>query len=254
MQCAITSYGESKEPLVSIFIDKDRKTIYSVDLCKVQNIKIGECVLANDRYVKYEVTASASGFMNVINNPKSSDLTKHCARKKYIDLETPEEYAKNSNSINRSDKTWVYNILDGKAESDRILFQNDNFVVLPDTRWNPNDGNTDDLYFLAIIKNRHIKSIRDLTGNDIPLLEDMAKKIPQFAKQKYGINEKFLRMYFHYKPSTWHLHLHINNINSSKTFSSSIEHAHSIFNVINNLKADRYFYRTATLEVVKNLD
>ena len=68
---------------------------------------------------------------------------------------------------------WVYNILEGKSEQDRIVYDNkcerDGFVLLPDLKW---DGITKEtLYLLAIVRRRGIKSLRDLDETHLPLLK-----------------------------------------------------------------------------------
>lgn len=68
---------------------------------------------------------------------------------------------------------WVYNILEGKSEQDRIIYDNkcdrEGFVLLPDLKW---DGLTKEtLYLLAIVRQRGIKSLRDLTEEHLPLLK-----------------------------------------------------------------------------------
>jgi m7GpppX diphosphatase len=64
--------------------------------------------------------------------------------------------------------TWIENILNSISEKQNILFQDQDFVFLPDIDWNKKDINR--LHFLAIVKDRNIKSIRDLTSKSIQLL------------------------------------------------------------------------------------
>jgi len=73
---------------------------------------------------------------------------------------------------------WVYNILNHEKESRRIVFENKDpqtgFVLLPDLKW---DGNTsENLYLVAIVHPKGIKSIRDFTAEHIPLLENILLK------------------------------------------------------------------------------
>jgi len=119
---------------------------------------------------------------------------------------------------------------------------------LPDTSWTTLD--IEDLYLLLIVKRKDIYSIRDLTDEHIPLLETMLKTL-EHIESIYKIPSCMLRSYFHYKPSVWHLHLHINNINTSKQYSYSVERCHSLINVINNLKIDGNYYKKIDLQVTK---
>ena len=73
---------------------------------------------------------------------------------------------------------WVYNILDKKAEADRIVFENpdpsDGFVLIPDLKWNQQQ--LDDLYLIAICHRRGIRSLRDLTPEHLPLLRNILRE------------------------------------------------------------------------------
>jgi m7GpppX diphosphatase len=76
---------------------------------------------------------------------------------------------------NQLNAQWVYNIIDGKSERERILFETDQFIVLPDIMW---DGKAhDSLHILGLVKSHDIRSIRDLKSEHIPMLEDLLDKI-----------------------------------------------------------------------------
>ena len=63
--------------------------------------------------------------------------------------------------------------MDGKSEQDRIAYNNkcekEGFVLVPDLKW---DGLTKEtLYLLAIVRQKGIKSLRDLNGSHLHLLK-----------------------------------------------------------------------------------
>lgn len=70
---------------------------------------------------------------------------------------------------------WVYNILDRKSETERVVYENthssEGFVLLPDLKWDGKQIET--LYLLAICNDRNIKSIRDLNEQHLPLLKNI---------------------------------------------------------------------------------
>ena len=75
---------------------------------------------------------------------------------------------------NQLNAQWVYNIIDGKSERERILLETDQFLVLPDIMW---DGKaTESLHILGIVKPHDIHSIRDLKPEHIPMLEVLLEK------------------------------------------------------------------------------
>ncbi|XP_053449787.1 m7GpppX diphosphatase isoform X2 [Nycticebus coucang] len=73
---------------------------------------------------------------------------------------------------------WVYNILEKKAEADRIVFENPDpshgFVLIPDLKWNQQQ--LDDLYLIAICHRRGVRSLRDLTPEHLPLLRNILRQ------------------------------------------------------------------------------
>ena len=73
---------------------------------------------------------------------------------------------------------WVYNILEKKAESERIVSEDPDpetgFVMLPDMKWD--EKQTSNLYFIVIIHQRGIKSLRDLSTSHLPLLRNIQEK------------------------------------------------------------------------------
>lgn len=67
--------------------------------------------------------------------------------------------------------------MEGKSEAERVVFKDSDpeigFILLPDLKW---DGNNETLYMLAITQKHDIKSIRDLTGEHLPLLKNIYNK------------------------------------------------------------------------------
>lgn len=185
-------------------------------------------------------------------NTISTEIDKYINRKPVIVYsETYDMYKKITEpTIKKTDRKWVLNILNGLHEQEKIVYQNDNFIILPDTSWTSDD--IEELYLLLIVKRKDIYSIRDLTAEHLPLLEDMARIFEQIEKI-YKMPACMLRAYFHYKPSTWHLHLHINNINSPKNNCYNIERCHTLFNVINNIKCNSDYYKKVDLQVTKSI-
>ena len=75
---------------------------------------------------------------------------------------------------NQLNVQWVYNIIDGKSERERILLETDQFLILPDLSW---DGKTlESFHMLGLVKSHDIHSIRDLKSEHIPMLELLLEK------------------------------------------------------------------------------
>jgi len=121
------------------------------------------------------------------------------------------------------------------------------FVVAPDLKWNGID--VDNLYLQAIVHRRDIRSVRDLTSEHLQLLEGIRNKVVQFVQEKWGLKKSQLKMYFHYQPSYYHLHVHIVNIKyeAPGLSSTSID----LCSVIDNLKLLPDYYKKVTLPFVR---
>ncbi|XP_059040565.1 m7GpppX diphosphatase [Mustela lutreola] len=150
---------------------------------------------------------------------------------------------------------WVYNILDKKAETDRIVFENphpsDGFVLIPDLRWNQQQ--LDDLYLIAICHRRGIRSLRDLTPEHLPLLRNILREGQEAILQHYQVKGDQLRVYLHYLPSYYHLHVHFTALGFEAP-GTGVERAHLLADVIENLECDPDFYQRRTLTFALRAD
>ncbi|XP_034038044.1 m7GpppX diphosphatase [Thalassophryne amazonica] len=143
---------------------------------------------------------------------------------------------------------WVYNILDKKAEAERIVFEDPDqevgFILLPDFKWDQTQ--LDDLYLIAIVHQRGIKSLRDLTSDHVPLLQNISQKGKEAILQHYKLPDSKLRVYLHYQPSYYHLHVHF-TVLGFEAAGCNVERAHLLADVIQNLQADPQYYKNRTL-------
>lgn len=139
---------------------------------------------------------------------------------------------------------WIYDIIDGIAEKEKIIYQDEKIIIIPTYIWNGEDLNK--MHLLTIPTDKSLRTIRDLTGNNIELLEYMREKTFESIKSKYNFDPENIKAYFHYPPSTHHLHVHFVLI-SNKYVNSSIECSHDLSTVIEILKAKPDFYQTIVM-------
>ncbi|KAM6999909.1 m7GpppX diphosphatase [Tautogolabrus adspersus] len=143
---------------------------------------------------------------------------------------------------------WVYNILEKKAEADRVVFEDPDpkvgFVLLPDFKWDQKQ--VDDLYLIALAHCRGIRSLRDLKSEHLPLLQNIFEKGKEAIMQRYNIPASKLRVYLHYQPSYYHLHVHFTKLGYEAP-GCGVERAHLLADVIQNLQSDSQYYKTRTL-------
>ncbi|GAC96189.1 scavenger mRNA decapping enzyme [Pseudozyma hubeiensis SY62] len=151
--------------------------------------------------------------ITLIRGATQAHIDKYSAQRKVMVYETPEMYQQKVlpwiESFPPSRIQWVYNILEHKKEADSILFEDPDpksgFIVVPDLKWDQNT--TSSLYIQAIVHNRELKSIRDLTNEHIGMLDNIKKEASRVALEKYGLTGRDdtadgnVRCFLHYHPS-----------------------------------------------------
>lgn len=213
----------------------------------------------NDRY--YKATGYTShNELNMVHMlftypAKEADVIKirRMNSKSYLVKETPEIYTnivkpiitKPSPSRNLQ---WLDNILQKKEEADKIIYDDPDprtgFVLLPNHNWE-NKENIDNLYCLGICYQR-VLSLREIRGEHISLLENMLEAGCKAIEHKYGLKANQIRVFLHYQPSFYHLHVHYTNL-ACNVPQAIVERAHLLQDVIDNLKTDPDYYQHKTL-------
>lgn len=170
--------------------------------------------------------------------------------------ETPEAYeavVKPYIETMKGDRIkWVSNILYDGAEAERVLFKNDDYIVLPDMKWDGKDLSS--LYCCCIVYDDNIESVRNLNASHIPYLERIRTSILTELPRIYkGLNRDELRIYVHYHPSYYHFHIHVVNINFFGLANSmSVGKAILLDEVIDNLRflgEKGYLLKTLTYQL-----
>ena len=141
---------------------------------------------------------------------------------------------------------WVYNIIEGRAEAEDVLFRTplgqagkdgeDGFLLLPDLNW---DRTTvGELRLLAVVERRDIWSIRDLRKSHVPWLRHMQNAILNAVTMRYPPLERDqIKLYFHYQPSYYHLHVHVVNVAAEANATQATGKAIGLESVIELLEA-----------------
>jgi m7GpppX diphosphatase len=92
----------------------------------------------------------------------------------------------------------VDNIISHKTEAEKILYEDDDFIMLPDFKWDLKDVNT--LYLQAISRHKGIKSLRDIRYTHLGMLRQIRRQAHAVVEQ-FGVKKGELRLYVHYQPS-----------------------------------------------------
>nr|CAI5840224.1 unnamed protein product [Callosobruchus analis] len=182
----------------------------------------------NDIYgdYRYNPTSELNDVKATIIHPATEkNIQRYMTQKHYMIEETSKIYR----------DIWVYNILEHKSETSKIVVEdtdpNDGFIMVPDLKWS---GELDTLYLLAIVNKRNIKSLRDL---------------PEAIKSKYGIEKHELRIYLHYQPTFYHLHVHF-CVLKHEAPGILVGKAHLLSDVISNIELAPDYYQKSTISFV----
>ncbi|XP_064633045.1 m7GpppX diphosphatase-like [Lineus longissimus] len=213
--------------------------------------------LHNDIYSTYE------GFpkpelnaikTTVIYPATQKHIDKYSQHEPYMVNETAEDYRTITRPHIESKAfsiQWVYNILEKKTESDRIVFEDndpkDGFILLPDMKWDRKQIQS--LYLVAIVHHHGVKSLRDLSPDHLPMLKNILVKSQENVQEKFGVPPSQLRIYVHYQPSYYHFHVHVTHIKYDAP-GHGVERAHLLSEVIQNIEGQADYYQTRTLSYV----
>lgn len=214
--------------------------------------------ISNDIYSTYCATPEPKhgAFKTTMIYPATA---KHIEKYKKQDVDVVEETYDDYKNItlpllkgeNKFSVQWVFNILDKKTESERIVYEDSDpetgFILLPDMKWDISDLSS--LYLIALPHNRGIKSLRDLTADHLPLLRNILLKSQEAIMEKYSIPKKKLRIYTHYQPSYYHFHIHFTHIDFDAP-GSAVTRAHLLSDIIENIELVGDYYQKKTMTFV----
>jgi len=161
--------------------------------------------------------------------------------------------------VERPSKQWVVNVINGMQESDTVKIKHTDFILLPDTErvnrfWSVRhvvqkryqSTYINRLNLLAILTEPGLKSLRDLRGRHVHVLENMYKLSIKKIEDDTGIKEDQITAYIHYPPSVYQLHVHFVHYPQSRTVRDCYR-VHSLHSVISNLKIDGNYYTKASM-------
>ena len=217
----------------------DCKFIYKT--ISEENIVNKTLLWSNDIYEKYNATVSLNGELIVCVNPeKRKVLSKKLVKESY------QEYLEYISKHNFEKEKWIYNIINGEAEQDSILFRDleQQLVIIPSYTWDQTNKNK--LHILGIHTNLEKRCLRDLTLEDVSWLKNTVKVGTKSILEKYGLTKDKIKTFIHYEPSSYQLHIHFMNTENVEA-NSSCEYSHEVNGVIFNLQLDGDYYKKIKL-------
>lgn len=160
--------------------------------------------------------------------------------------------------------SWIYKCLDLSKEAERVLFNDPDpstgFLLNVDTKWKSHPLCTTDaaaratwrghesvrdLYCLAIVHRRDLRSLRDLRGSHLQLLRRILEEGVATLCGIYGVGADELRVFVHYQPQFYHLHVHFTRLHND--LGCQVERAHLLHDVIAQIEADPNAFAKRTL-------
>ena len=181
-------------------------------------------------------------------------LNKYSAKKFYNFTETSlfyKNFVKEEYNLKKK-INWIEAIERGEKEQEKLIFQNKDFSLLYDYKFNSEKkNNLENLHLLCIFKNKNLLSIRDLSKKNLNMLKEVKKIILKICQEKFFFEKKDLNLFFHYPPTFFRLHLHI-ICNENNKEDVKADRAHFLNNIISNLEKFENYYELSDIAIRLN--
>jgi len=149
-----------------------------------------------------------------------------------------EEFARKieANRVHENQQ-WIFNLIEGHgAKTERVFVNEEDWMLVQGSSYNPSD-----IRYLVIFKDTTLRTIRDLRQKHLPMLRRTRQGVLRFLRSQ-KLKEEDFKMYFHYLPSVFQLHLHV----CCATSSDSIRTQH-LACVVRNIEECDTWYRDALI-------
>jgi diadenosine tetraphosphate (Ap4A) HIT family hydrolase len=116
------------------------------------------------------------------------------------------------------------------------------------TEYQKIEAQTKGFNWLAIVADPKLRSIRDLRGEHVDMLENLYEQCIKAIKKDFQIESHDVMVFANYPPSVYKLHFHF----CAPFFMSGAYDAfrmHSLSNIINNLKVCSDYYKLSSFQI-----
>lgn len=180
-------------------------------------------------------------------------------------MDTPDTYQSQQmekyiqEQRHRSDRQWVANVIQGLQETEHVKIRNEDFVLLPDlapaptrvthSMYTPHRRDlAAQLNWLVLFTSPHLKTIRDLRGEHLDLLESVKEQCMTAVQKEYGILRQNVMIFANYPPSVFSLHFHVCcPFKAAAPFDAF--RMHTLESIIDHLKVDPEYYNKYSLHI-----
>jgi len=141
-----------------------------------------------------------------------------------------------ANELRADKNSWIYDIIESGVLSkhEQVFIDNKDWCFCVDKH------HGHDLRYLVIFKNENLKTIRDLREKHLAMLQEVYVTVSAWLSLRH--THRFF-MYFHYMPSVFQLHMHVN----SNVQHINWDRAHLLSTVSSNLRKDSEYYAKALI-------
>ncbi|WBW72413.1 m7G(5')pppN diphosphatase Nhm1 [Schizosaccharomyces osmophilus] len=255
----ITLYGYIENKVALVLLEKTAFDLHCINLQEIPKyIQETRLVQNNDVFHWYLNTFLQSNDLpslktTLIWPAAENHIRKYSAQKRRMVQETPEIYLRIVKPFIETQRgpqiQWVKNILNHIAEAERIVLEDSDkvngFLVLPDLKWDRQTMSA--LNLMAIVHRNDLASIRDLTLEHLPLLENVRSRVLNDVPKKFPVHKNQLKLFVHYPPSYFHLHVHIMHVDHETGEGSSVGRAILLDDVIERLQSCKLGFAEKTL-------
>ena len=192
--------------------------------------------------------------------------------------ETPELHASDETQeyirqeVARPSKAWVQEVVACGRESEFVKLRTADFVLLPDINCHRRPGRpyrtrlatrqetepallaraaangARRFNWLVILADAVLKSIRDLRGQHIPMLERMHRLCVEAIQREYRVAAEDVMVFANYPPSVYKLHFHF-CVPFFKPTAYDAFRMHTLSSILNNLRIHPDYYRLSTFQI-----
>lgn len=92
------------------------------------------------------------------------------------------------------------------------------------------------MHFIALPFKRDLKTLRDLTGEHLPLLKSIRDDGYKLILSRYGLPQSKVKAFFHYYPTFYHLHVHFTYVDMIESVGAFSGKAIFLEDVIDNIE------------------
>lgn len=201
----------------------------------------------------------------IIHPASDAHIAKYTKRDRILIRETPEIYESITKPYIDTIPLikWIKNALQQVVDNvngEEMIFHVhkpgdllEGFAIIADSKWDRVSTNA--LYLLAIPFRTDIRCLRDLNSSHLPLLESIRKASISLMNDQFPeIGPTRVRIYIHYQPTYYHLHVHIAHVDLEGSMCSA-GMAHLLEDVIENIReVSSDYYRTRSLSFILGSD